>query len=86
MFRCSFQIALSFLLLAGLAACGQTEVQPGIESYPASSVDSAIIIGPVPPADIAPGAFEAGLEQASSFAWSQFISMHWLAVEQTAGL
>jgi hypothetical protein len=63
------------LLLCLLMGCGIPEQQ--------DSTDKTIAIGPVIPADIEGGAFNAGLREASVFAWNQFIALNWLAVPQS---
>ena len=66
------------VLVSVLAACTQATTQPDVQAE--------INISPQPPADIEGGAFNASLEQASIFAWEQFIALNWAAVQQDGSL
>ncbi|MCG6863553.1 MAG: hypothetical protein LJE70_20185 [Chromatiaceae bacterium] len=51
-----------------------------------SGPGAGVGIGPDLPADLEGGAFNAGLRQASDFAWTQFIALNWFAVPQSSGV
>jgi hypothetical protein len=74
-YRSEFGLALCLCLAA--SACSAPEAQQD---------DPPIAVSPIQPKDIEGGAFNASLDQAAVYAWNQFISLNWSAVEPTGEL